>query len=281
MASSGRDFHRPAIRVAASPGKRSIENGGTTDTANAAVSLPALILIRGRVRGGGGSMTTTRASIRFHHSEASGPQGRSERAVSAVCMIETASAPPRGSGVRTSLRPSALRVSSWGCCGSLGIALSKQRRRAALSGIAAHRSKSALLSWATPPSTPAAKITRVAIMAVRARESHRLDPQFSNGFVWPKFLGPSSAAAPTLKWLRSARIPRQFIGSLLPRRPTVKWLRSAKLLEHTRFSCCRPRWPNGFVRPKSLVRPKFLDHHQVFSSGRRTRSQMASFGQNP
>jgi hypothetical protein len=101
-ASSKDDCHDPFNIVAASAGNEIAVPGGITVASRLIVAPLVVSLTLGRVRGGNGFRNTTRTSNPISlHRNVNPTKSMSERAASAVCMMETASGPPRGLGVRT------------------------------------------------------------------------------------------------------------------------------------------------------------------------------------
>jgi hypothetical protein len=91
MASSEDDCHDPFTSIAASAGNETAAPGEIT-----------VALTFGCARGGNGFRNTTKTSNPVSLQRNVNPtRSMSERAASAVCMIETASGPPRGSDART------------------------------------------------------------------------------------------------------------------------------------------------------------------------------------
>ena len=96
------DCHGAVTSAPTSPGSESEAPGGITVPSNWAMLPPAASLTFGWARGGNGFTSTTTTSGPVVPQRTIKPaRSRSERAGSAVCMIDTTSGPARRFGVRT------------------------------------------------------------------------------------------------------------------------------------------------------------------------------------
>lgn len=117
ITSSWADCQAPAKRCSASLGSNSSAPGGTTRASNFHSLPSALMITLGRARGGKSVTTTIRTSVPSSlHRSISPAKSKSDRKASAVWLIDIASGPPCGLGVRRRRQPGV------GCCGARGSA---------------------------------------------------------------------------------------------------------------------------------------------------------------
>ncbi len=158
IGSSASDCHGPFANSRASSGRRKAAPGGTIVAANRRSSLALGTVTTGRDRGGNGEIRMTKTSTPLSPQRSIRPaRSGSDRMRSGVWIIETASPPPCGRGVRISFHPSGVA----GVFFAGGeVASSKQRRRKALSGIVRQRSR--------PPSGPEPAASAGPVPAIAA-----------------------------------------------------------------------------------------------------------------